>query len=72
MYLLFEYLAYIVMVSVLGAILFAASATLLITKEAARRLTKSSSQVAAPAAEQLTNKTEANLACLSQDHQPIP
>ena len=42
MYIVLEYLAYIALVSTLGALLFAASAVLLVTQEGAKRVTASS------------------------------
>jgi hypothetical protein len=46
MYIMLEYLAYVTLVAVLGAVLFGASTTVLIAREGARRAAQISRQLA--------------------------
>ena len=50
LYIVLEYLAYLCLVAILGAVMFLASATLLITKEGAKRVADSSRKLAQQAA----------------------
>jgi len=50
LYIILEYVAYLCLVAILGAVMFLASATLLITKEGARRVAESSRKLAEQAA----------------------
>ncbi len=57
MYIILEYLAYVAVVSTLAAVLFAASAMFLISKEGAKRLAETSRKIA----EQATNLVDEHL-----------
>lgn len=71
MYLILEYLTYIFVVSVLGAMLFGASAMLLVTKEGAKHLTEISKRIAAHAVVQITNRFEVSFSQLPQSQDPV-
>jgi hypothetical protein len=51
MYIILEYLTYVALVTLLGGLLFAASATVLVTKEGAKIAAKSSRKLASRAAQ---------------------
>jgi len=53
MYIVFEYLAYVTLAVVAGAVLFGASATVLVTREGAKRVAATSRRLAGQAADLL-------------------
>ncbi len=66
MHTILEYLAYPMMVSLVGALLFVASAMLVVTKEGAKRLADKSRKIADHAAKQVVRNFEPSAARLSR------
>jgi hypothetical protein len=59
MYIILEYLTYLVLISVLAVVLFAASVMLVITKEGARRLGETSRKIAGHAIHMVGERLDA-------------
>lgn len=66
MYIILEYLTYVVLVTLLGGLLFVASATLLVTKEGARIAAESSRKLATHAAQMASRHLSAPSAAQRQ------
>ena len=60
MYIIWEYAAYVVMVVVLSALLFGATAIIVVTQAGARRLTETSRKVASNAIHLVSGRLEAS------------